>query len=61
MIEDFARGVDRIIFGDSAANSRADLTLTRSGTSTLIEHDGGTIEVLNTAPADFGSANLLFL
>lgn len=61
VIEDFARGVDRIIFGDSAANSRADLTLTRSGTSTLIEHDGGTIEVLNTAPADFGSANLLFL
>lgn len=61
VIEDFARGVDRIIFGDGAANSRADLTLTRSGTSTLIEHDGGTIEVLNTAPADFASANLFFL
>lgn len=56
-------GIDRISFiGDSQVDSLSDLTISQSGSSTVVTVTGTTdqIVLLNFAPANFTSADIIF-
>lgn len=62
-ITDFQDGIDRISFvGDSQVDSLSDLTISQSGSSTIVTVTGTTdqIVLLNFAPANFTSADIIF-
>jgi Ca2+-binding RTX toxin-like protein len=60
VIRAFEHGQDRIVFADGGAEAFAELVITRSGADTLIRYDGGSILVLDAAPAAFSAADFLF-
>lgn len=60
-IQDFQQGVDRIMFSNKYMHSMDDIiSITRSGSDTLIRYDGGTVLVLNSAPSEFTAADFIF-
>lgn len=62
-ITDLQDGIDRISFvGDSQIDSLSDLTISQSGSSTIVTVTGTTdqIVLLNFAPTNFTSADVIF-